>query len=122
MGTRGQRGVSEGRREAALGVFFVLGSLFLCSGFKVGTAEPRGGSGWRLAVGNTDEAAVEDRKSIEVRALVGERTAGDSRPYLRDGVARWKRLAVGGREHREATRAARGAVHALGQGVNLKGG
>ena len=51
-----------------------------------------------------------------------ERTAGDSRPYLRDGVARWKRLAVGGREHREATRAARGAVHALGQGVNLKGG
>ena len=43
-------------------------------------------------------------------ASVGERTAGDSRPYLRDGVARWKRLAVGGWEHREATRAARGAA------------
>lgn len=27
--------------------------------------------------------------------MVGERMAGDSRPYLRDGVARWRRLAVG---------------------------
>ena len=63
----------------------VLRSWFIvfCSGLKVGTAEPRGGSGWRLAVGNTDEAAVENRKSIEMRAPVRERTAGDSRPYLR---------------------------------------
>ncbi len=113
MGTRGQRGVSEGRREVTRAARGAAPTSATVS---------RGGSGWRLAVGNTDEAAVEDRKSIEVRALVGERTAGDSRPYLRDGVARWKRLAVGGREHREATRAARGAVHALGQGVNLKGG
>ena len=62
----------------------VLRSWFIvfCSGLKVGTAEPRGGSGWRLAVGNTDEAAVENRKSIEMRATVRERTAGDSDPYL----------------------------------------
>jgi hypothetical protein len=101
MGTRGQRGVSEGRREAALGVFFVLGSLFLCSGFKVGRVVP-----------NPPLGGGRKSESIEygVWSIGGERTAGDSRPYLRDGVARWKRLAVGGREHREATRTARGAV------------
>ena len=76
---RGQEDTRADRR--------VLCSWFVvfCNGLKVRTAEPRGGSGWRLAVGNTDEAAVENRKSIEVRLSVRERTAGDSRPYLETG-------------------------------------
>ncbi len=119
MGTRGQRGVSEGLREAALGVFFVLGSLFLCSGLKVGRVVPNPPLGGGRQLGQHAVLPLpvdqrEKRNSIEVRASVRERTAGDSRPYLRDGVARWKRLAVGGREHREATRAARGAAPPLG--------
>ena len=70
----------EGRREAALGVFFVLGSLFL--------RRSQGGDGiaarWkRLAVSGWEyrEAAAENRRSIEVRMSVRERTAGGSRPY-----------------------------------------
>ena len=61
-----------------------------------------------------------------VRSSLGERTAGDSRPYLEtDGrvadaslPARRSREgeAVGGWEHREAARAARGAAPTLETG------
>ena len=96
MANTGTRGVSEGlrtgghedTREAALGVFFVLGSLFLCSGLKVGRVVPNPplGGGRQLgqhAVLPLPVCQREKRNSIEVRALVGERTARDSRPYLR---------------------------------------
>jgi hypothetical protein len=109
-GDRGTRGVSEGlrtgghedTREAALGVFFVLGSLFLCSGLKVGRVVP-------------NPPLTRERRGTRSRCVRPSANGrlGTAVPTQRDGVARWMRLAVGNTERQRGQHAVLPLPHEL---------